>query len=279
MSQPPSPIDNTPMAAVPLISFRPPPEIQRAIDDRGFNWHIHTIELAAGPVNLDNYRVKILKQPSEEGLDSLEGLLEHIRLNMNDFLPQDKVRFGAYSFFDAAKWRSDHALGAVMRFDFGNGRIDALNLEDGSVVCSSYSSTHWIFSTLWTGGDFNHPVSGNRQFGCYKLSGPSMAEDGAYIYTRAADRITDNILNAFLMNKIFNGGHETWVHFQHQIARFVERKGGLAKVLPPYSARHDWAKMKELHKPTVEWVVKSRHYKEPQKRKDRDWTSTRGGPI
>jgi hypothetical protein len=154
MSQPPSLIDSTPMAAVPLISFRPPPEIQRAIDDRGLNWHIHPIELAAGPVNLDNYRVKIPKQPSEKDLSSLEGLLKHIRLNMNDFLPQDKVRFSQYHWADGGKWRTDSPLGAVMRFDFGKD-WRPLNLEDGSVVCSSYNATHWIFSTVWTGGNFN----------------------------------------------------------------------------------------------------------------------------
>ena len=40
MSQPPSPIDSSPMAAVPHISFRLPPDIQRAIDARGFNLRI-----------------------------------------------------------------------------------------------------------------------------------------------------------------------------------------------------------------------------------------------
>src|SRR5262245_30511423 len=139
MSQPPSLVDNSPMAAVPLISFRPPPDIQRTIDARGFNWHIHPIEFAGGPVNLDNYRVKILELPGEKGLDSLEGLLRHIRVNLDDFLSHDQVSFSEYASDDLAKWRSDSPLGAVMRFDFSkNWGPFNVNLEDGSVVCSSY---------------------------------------------------------------------------------------------------------------------------------------------
>src|SRR5262245_25065455 len=122
MSQPPSLIDTSPLAAVPLISFRPPPDIQKAIDDRGFKgnrWHIHQIESAAGPVNLDNYLVKILRLPSEKGLDSLEGLLRHIRLNINNFVNTDDVEFSPYADSDASKWRSDSPLGAVVHIDFG----------------------------------------------------------------------------------------------------------------------------------------------------------------
>jgi hypothetical protein len=275
MSQPPL-IDDTPMAALPLISFRPPPNIQREIDSRGFNWHIHPIEFAAGPVNLDNYRVKILKNPSEKGLDSLEGLLRHIRLNINHFVDPDKVRFAPYDSADGSIWRSDNPLGAVIHIDFGPDWGPA-NLDDGSVVCSSYSKTHWTFSTVWTSGDFNHPVSGNRQFGYYVRQGPSTPEDGAWIYTRAADRISENVVSAAFMDTIFKGGHDTWLGFQQRVKRFVESKGGKAEVLPAFSARHAWDKMKALHKPTVEWVLKTRHY-EPGKRREGE-LSTRGGPV
>lgn len=284
MSPPPSPLYNSPLAAIPLISFRPPPDIQKAIDARGTNWHIHAIEFGAGPVNLDNYRIKILKLPSERGIDSLQGLLKYIRLNINNFLPTDKVEFSPYDDSDKSKWRSDSPLGAVMHIDFQNKLIGIplgpLNLDDGSVVCSSFSETHWIFSTIWTTGDANHPVSGNREFGCARLYGPGNPEVGDYIYTRAADRITDNgIVNAVLMNTIFNGGHETWLGFQRLVASFVERKGGKAQVLPPFSARYAWDKMKEHHNPKIQWVVDSGHYV-PSKPRDPDRElSTRGGPI
>jgi hypothetical protein len=269
-------IENGPMAAVPLISFRPPSDVQRAIDARGFNWHIHPIEYAVGPVNLDNYRVKILQRPTARGLDSLEGLLKYIRLNINEFVDTDNVEFAPFSSDDEKKWSSDLPVGAVIHIDFGGTGV--LNLEDGSVVCSGHSKTNWIFSTIWTGADLNHPVSGNRQFGYYMISGPGLADAGSYIYTRAADRITDNIVNGLLFkDKIFSGGHESWLDFQRRVAHFVSMRGGKAEVLAPFSARHDWNKMKELHKPTVEWVVKSQHY-QPGKRREGE-LSTRGGPI
>ena len=258
-------IENGPMAAVPLISFRPPPNVQRAIHDRGGNWHIHAIEFAAGPVNLDNYRVKILQRPTARGLDSLEGLLKYIRLNINEFVDSDKVKFAPYDSADRGKWSSDLPVGAVLHIDFGRG--GPLNVEDGSVVCSGHSKTHWIFSTIWTGGDLHHPVSGNRQFGSYTISGPGLPGDGAYIYTRAADRVSTD-LNSLFYDTIFNGGHQSWLGFQRKVAHFVSMKGGKAEILPPFSARHDWPKMKELHKPTVEWVVESRHYQPRKGRED-----------
>jgi hypothetical protein len=87
--------------------------------------------------------------------------------------------------------------------------------------------------------------------GCYMLSGPGTTGDGAYIYTRAADRITNSLLNAELSGKIFGGVHETWIEFQRRVARFVEWKGGKAEVLPPYSARHDWGKCESFTSPAL----------------------------
>lgn len=268
---------NSPMAALPLISFRAPPGVQRAIDARGANWHIHAIEYACGPVNLDNYRIQILQQPKERGLESLEGLLNYIRLNINDFVSREKATFAPYDDADRTKWRSNAPVGAVIHIDLGGA--GALNPEDGSVVCSSYTKTDWIFSTIWTLADLNHPVSGNRQFGCYSIKGPGMPDDGSYIYTRAADRITDNIVNGFLMDTIFKGGHETWLGFQRKVWNFVNLKGGKARILPAFSARYGWNEMKAAHKPIVEWVVDSRHYRPGEPRDPDRELSTRGGPI
>jgi hypothetical protein len=227
-------------------------------------------------VNLDNYRVRILRHPTTRGLDSTKGLLKYIRLNINQFLDPNKCAFAPYSDGDKARWNSDLPVGAVMHIDLGGTGVS--NPEDGSVVCSAHSDTHWTFSTIWTRADFNHPVSGNRQFGCFTISGPGVPNDGAYIYTRAADRITPNIVNSFLMDKIFKGGHETWLGFQQRVVHFVAMKGGTAETLAPFSARHAWSKMQEQHKPTTEWVVKSRHYFPPHKTTDGE-LSTRGGPI
>jgi len=268
-------IENGPMAAVPLISFRPPPDIQRAIDARGFNWHIHPVEFGIGPLNLDNYRIKIVQHPSVRGLDTTEGLFKYIRLNINQFVDTDKCEFEPYSDSDSRRWNTDLPIGTVMHIDFGRG--GPLNLEDGSVVCSAHSDNYWIFSTVWTGDDFNHPVSGNRQFGYYSISGPGLPGDGTYIYTRAADRVTDNIVNGALINTIFDGGHKTWLDFQQRMARFVNSKGGKAEVLPAFSARYEWSKMKDQHRPTTEWI-KSRHYIRTPRNPDRE-LSTRGGPV
>jgi hypothetical protein len=278
VSQPPPAVGGIPMAAVPLISFRPPPDVQRAINARGALWHVHRIEHGHGAVNIDNYRVKILALPYLRGINSLRGLLKHIRLNINDFVDPDSARFAPYTEADGSKWRSDYPVGAVIHIDLGQD-WGAFNPEDGAVVCSSYDDTHWIFSTLHTTGDMAHPVAGNRQFGFYVNSGPSVSgspADGAYVYVRAADRISASPFNAEMSDIIFNGGHRTWVSFQHRLAHFINARGGKAAIVPPYSARHDWAQMREHHKPTVDWVQRGGpgHGKG-----EADVLSTHGGPM
>jgi hypothetical protein len=45
--------------------------------------------------------------------------------------------------------------GAVVSIDmFSSG----VNVDDGAVVLSEITSDHWIFSTLWTPDDGDHPV-------------------------------------------------------------------------------------------------------------------------
>jgi hypothetical protein len=102
-----------------------------------------------------------------------------------------------------------------------------------------------------------HPVSGNRQFGCYMIAGPSIdgtPYGGMFIYTRAADRVSGSPLNAQLSGKIFGGGHQTWVSFQARLANYVNAVGGKAAIVPPHSTRYAWAAFAKKHKPTVDWV-------------------------
>lgn len=267
-----------PMAAEQLISFRPSIAVQREFRKRGgVLWHIQGIENGVGPVNLDNYRVKILELPSRRGLDSLSGLLSFVRLNINRFVDPGRARFSPYSAADAARWRSNNPVGAVLHIDLGGG--GAFNPEDGSVLCSSYSDSHWIFSTVHTPADQYHPVSGNRQFGCYMIAGPSIdgtPYGGMFIYTRAADRVSPSLLNAQLSGKIFGGGHQAWLSFLRRLANYVNEVGGKAAIVAPYSTRYPWAAFAKKHKPTTDWVYKDSpgHGKGAA-----DVLSTRGGPI
>lgn len=268
-----------PMAAEQLISFRPPIAVQREFRKKGgVLWHIQGIERGEGPVNLDNYRVKILELPSRRGLDSLPGLLSYVRLNINRFVDPGRARFSPYSAADAARWRSSNPVGAVLHIDLGRDWGSA-NPEDGSVLCSSYSENHWIFSTVHTPADFYHPVSGNRQFGFYAFRGPSIDRTpygGSFIYTRAADRVSPSILNAQLAGTIFGGGHQTWLSFQRRLASYVNEVGGKAAIVAPYSTRYPWAEFRKRHRPAVDWVYKDT----PGHRKsESDVLSPRGGPI
>jgi hypothetical protein len=268
-----------PMAAEPLISYRPPTVVQREFRNRGgILWHIQAIEHGDGALNLDNYRVKILKLPSRRGIDSLRGLLDFVRLNINQFIDPGRARFSPYSAADGARWNSNNPVGAVLHIDLGPD-LGPANPEDGSVLCSSYSDTHWIFSTVHTPADQYHPVSGSRQFGFYTVSGPSVGGTESFVYVRAADRVSPSFLNAELssiFNLIFEGGHQTWLSFQRRLAAYVNVTGGKATIVPPYSARYPWLDMAKRHKPTVDWVYKD----SPGHGKgEADVLSTRGGPV
>jgi len=191
-----------------------------------------------------------------KALDTLRGLLRYLRLNINRFVDPGRARFSPYSAADAARWNSNNPVGAMLQNDLGRD-WGIFNPEDGSVLCSSYSDTHWIFSTVFTLADQFHPVSGNRQFGCYMIAGPSIdgtPYGGMFIYTRAADRVSGSPLNAQLSGKIFGGGHQTWVSFQARLANYVNAVGGKAAIVPPHSTRYAWAAFAKKHKPTVDWV-------------------------
>jgi hypothetical protein len=266
-----------PMAAEQLISFRPPTAVQREFRKRGgVLWHIQGIERGEGPVNLDNYRVKILELPSRRGLDSLAGLLSYVRLNINRFVDPARARMSPYSAVDAARWHSTNPVGAVMHWGLGRSLGPLGDLEGGSVLCSSYSDTHWIFSTVHTPEDFYHPVSGSRQFGFYTFGGNRTPYGGSFIYTRAADRVSPSPFNAQLSGTIFGGGHQTWMSFQRRLASYVNEVGGKAAIVAPYSTRYPWSEFRKRHKPTVDWVYKD----SPGHGKgEADVLSTRGGPI
>jgi hypothetical protein len=268
-----------PMAAEHLISFRPSITVQQEFRRRGgVFWHIQGIENGAGPVNLDNYRVKILELPSLKGLDSLRGLLNYVRLNINRFVDPDRARFSPYSAADAARWNSNYPLGAVLHIDLG-ADWGALNPEDGSVLCSSHSDTHWTFSTVHTPADQYHPVSGNREFGFYTLSGPSASSapyGGSFIYVRAADRVSPSYFNEQLSTTIFSGGHQTWLSFQHRLAGYINAIGGKAIIVPAYSTRYAWDVMAKKHRPRVDWAYKDGP---PRLKRETDELSTGGGPV
>ncbi|CAA9377131.1 MAG: hypothetical protein AVDCRST_MAG93-8906 [uncultured Chloroflexia bacterium] len=172
-------------------------------------------------------------------------------MNLSEFFDTRYAEFSPYDEIEGNKW-SYSPLTTVGHFDM-NGW---LNLDDGSVVCSEFAPDHWIFSTLWTPDDQDHPVSGNREFGFFVPENPSGGDPYYVFYTRGADRPT-GLLDYAVSNTIFAAAHSLWTSFQVKLTLFIDKNGGEANLRHPYSCRYDWDTVRASYHnptPTTPWL-------------------------
>ncbi len=189
---------------------------------------------------MDNFSVTVDQLPP--GMSATE-LLEEIRLNINDFLGDNPTKFSPYDEYENypydeyANWTSNDPVGSIIHI--------YIPPDDGSVVVSKYSSSSWIFTTIRAPWDWDHPVSGNREFGFTTNS------DGSYtFYTKGVDRFTQGLTGetmawAFGLGNPFYGADELWSDFQAGIEKFVNSNGGSATIKDPEFLRPNWEKLRK----------------------------------
>lgn len=248
-----------------LTGFRPSGEVQRSVNKRGTGWRVHKIENGWGPINLDLYPIRIRKLPKVNGSQwTATQLLNYIRLNTKVFIDPDLTEFEPYDTpKDSDLWKSDSPVGAVLHLNLGvfaRAWNSSVSPDEASLVCSAAADDNWMFSTIWSSGDFDHPVSGNRQFG-YAKQGSDFI-----FYTRAADRVTSLFLVTITFGgeRIFKKGHDVWLSYQKRLASFVNSHEGIAEIptSSTFSQRFDWEDFEGLlHDPTTEWVS---HFRTPR---------------
>ncbi len=77
--------------------------------------------------------------------------------------------------------------------------------------------------------DFNHPVSGNREFGIY----PDPNNPGSYtFYTMGVDRISDWVFafgNTLGNGIVFTGADQLWNSMQGNMINYINAHGGHAE--------------------------------------------------
>ena len=238
-----------------LISFRPPQAVQWSLKKRGpsgEDWPIHRIEDAHGEINLDYYPVRVTTMPEIQGVvvgsEDLLDLVRRLLIVKDSVLDGAVCEFSPYGASDGTLWSSSAPLGAVMHIDMKVFDPDP-NLENGSVVCSSYRPEQWIFSTLWTNNDFGHPVSGNRAFGFVTN------DDGSHtFYTRGADRTTAWVDDAMHV-MVFAKADQLWKSFQTKLASFVNDNSGVATVEASTSKRYNWIDVSSRYwSPAEDWI-------------------------
>ncbi len=225
----------------PIGAFKPPKSVVNKItmleqeypDLKALftgDFDIQRIENAVGNVvNLDYFSVKVDKLP--QGM-SATALLKRIRTDFNSFINTDFSEFTPYDLVNTgvneeSLWNSDNPLGALLHIEIPK--------DEGSVVCSDYSPNQWKFTTIRAPKDWDHPVTGNREFGFTEQP------DGSYIYyTRGVDRITESLNQLLGERKTFNGADNLWKSFQDGVESFVLQNGGTAKKQIPIIGRPDW---------------------------------------
>ncbi len=218
-----------------LIAFRPPARVDTEIDERGDGWQVHRIEEAAGQLNLDFYPVTVTEMPLIAGVRATpEALLERIRRDINSVVSTQFCTFTPLD-EDQSRYLSAAPVGSVVHIDMAARP----NVEDGSVVVAEAAADHWIFSTVRTPFDFDHPVSGNRWFGFARQDGR------VTFFTCGVDRPTAGLDN-ILQDAVFNGAHQTWLSFQQGIAKLVKDQQGAATIGAPHSERYDWEQMRDF---------------------------------
>ncbi len=197
----------------------------------------HPIGAGWGPINLDFYGVEVQRLPPSV---TAAWLLQHMRLNLNQFLDTTNTRFGPYNSASWRVWTSPRPVGAAVHIDFSPF---GLNVDDGTVVCSQSETDNWIFSTIWTPRDGNHPVSGNRMFG-FSQRGGSLV-----FFTMGADRLTTALdwSAERALGLPFRAADALWRSFQARLVGDIRRRGGAAHGLQPLSNRYSWPVVRRLH--------------------------------
>ncbi len=211
------------------------------------DFEIQNIEDANGTtVNMDFFPVKVSRLP--DGM-SADDLITEIRTNINNFIDTEESEFTPFNLSNEGKninytikedelWNSDSPLGSVIHIDI------PLPAGDGSVVCSYKNHRKWRFTTISAPYDWEHPVSGTREFGYESNS------DGTYtFYTRGVDRVTEWIDKKVAENLIdnpFEKPDKLWRSFQSGIENFINQNGGSASKDNPVIGRPNWNEVKDV---------------------------------
>lgn len=181
-------------------------------------------------INMDVYPVKIANMPEKSpGIKYTPAeFFDYFRKNINDFTDVNHGKFypvvePQYGIDDTELWNSTNPLGSLITI-----KIPA---DNGTVVCTGFGAQAWIFTTVKSPWDGEHPVSGNRLFGYFIDSSGNMV-----IYTRGVDRFTTKVSNNALQYTIESFGYSEaktmWETMQQKVSTFVNSKNGSSTILP-----------------------------------------------
>lgn len=180
-------------------------------------------------INMDVYPIKISNMPEKSpGIKYTPSeFFDFFRQNINNFTDVNHGKFypvvePQYGINDTNLWFSNNPLNALITIE--------IPLDRGTVVCSGFGPQAWIFTTVKSPWDGEHPVSGNRLFGYYIDSSGDMI-----IYTRGIDRFTTKTHGGFQYAAEGFGYAEAqkmWENMQEKLSTYINGKNGNASIIP-----------------------------------------------
>ncbi len=213
------------------------------------SWNITDLDDGAGArINMDLFPIKISTMPNKPNSTQKytpAEFFDFFRKNINLFAEKfTPIEDNYYNIHDTALWNSSNPLGSLIHIN--------IPIDDGTVICSGFSTNTWIFSTIkaplgWS-YDGIHPVSGNRAFSYY-MEGSTM-----YIYTRGVDRTSyinnDNTpkINYIMEAIAFAGADDLWSEMQNKLSTYVNNRGGSSNPVTPVKYRPNYEKIKNYLK-------------------------------
>ncbi len=257
-----------------IAQFKPSLYVKERVDSLRnlgiFNpdlYNITSMSHAYGSVvNCDFFPVRITQIPN--GFTP-ESLVEYFRKNINQFIDANiNVSFSPYNdgvgFNDTARFNAyeQNAIGALIHI--------AMVPNDGSVVLSNYyhnmnsgyNSHKFMFTTMSTPLDYDHPVAGNREFGIYKSTDLQHPNDFVF-YTMAVDRMSDweFALGDWINHEVagnatgFEQADLLWENIQKNMINFINANGGHSEYYtrPSVKARPQYADVRDYLKGLISW--------------------------
>ncbi len=220
-----------------LYNLIPSQEILSKLSSLGYS--LQNVEDASGArINLDYFGIHVSQMPfkpnSQTERFTPDELIEHVRLNLDDFQSQIGTSFAPIA-QDAALWNSSNPLSSIVTI--------SILPDDGSVVTSSFANCCWVFSTIKAPSELDgyHPVSGNRQFGWHDQN-----MDGVItFYTKGVDRVS-NWYHYLLEDYGYSGGEALWESMEIELFQFINSNGGSAVRFPMSQKRSHRPRFEEI---------------------------------
>ena len=203
-----------------LMSEAFAPEVQAALQNAGAT--VQPISGGSGPLNVDEYSVVIERMP--DGLTP-ETLLANLLKDPNRTV--NHAAFSRMTEFSRRVQTGEPQLGEIYE-------IDIIGPDNGDVVLSEKSESHFTFTTIHTGlsGHGEHPEYGNREFGFERNPDGSVT-----FYTRGATRHA--LLSRAGAPVAETAMQDTWETFITGIGNVVQSGPNGALREQPLSVHHD----------------------------------------